>query len=63
MNIQSKTGKASKKAKGVGRKKRKALDYTWIDTLKDDEKDAVIKYYYRIFSENNIDLILKILKK
>ncbi|UWV80918.1 hypothetical protein NW069_02085 [Mycoplasmopsis cynos] len=27
MNIQSKTGKASKKGKGVGRKKRKALDY------------------------------------
>ncbi|SYV97346.1 Uncharacterised protein, partial [Mycoplasmopsis edwardii] len=29
MNIQSKTGKSSKKDKGVGRKKRKVLDYTW----------------------------------
>ncbi|WAM03092.1 hypothetical protein ONA22_04835 [Mycoplasmopsis cynos] len=63
VNIQSKTGKASKKAKGVGRKKRKALDYTWIDTLKDDEKDAVIKYYYRIFSENNIDADIKNIKE
>ncbi|WAM08391.1 IS3 family transposase [Mycoplasmopsis cynos] len=62
-NIQSKTGKASKKGKGVGRKKRKALDYTWIDTLKDDEKDAVIKYYYRIFSENNIDADIKNIKE
>ncbi|WAM03921.1 hypothetical protein ONA22_02855 [Mycoplasmopsis cynos] len=62
-NIQSKTGKASKKAKGVGRKKGKALDYTWIDTLKDDEKDAVIKYYYRIFSENNIDADIKNIKE
>ncbi|UWV93737.1 hypothetical protein NW062_07625 [Mycoplasmopsis cynos] len=63
MNIQSKTGKASKKAKGVGRKKGKALDYTWIDTLKDDEKDAVIKYYYRILAKITLMLILKILKK
>ncbi|UWV77200.1 hypothetical protein [Mycoplasmopsis cynos] len=45
------------------RKKRKALDYTWIDTLKDDEKDAVIKYYYRIFSENNIDADIKNIKE
>ncbi|VEU63051.1 hypothetical protein [Mycoplasmopsis bovirhinis] len=41
------------------RKKKKVLDYTWIDTLKDDEKDAVIKYYYRIFNENNIDADIK----
>ncbi|WP_223211522.1 hypothetical protein [Mycoplasmopsis edwardii] len=63
MNIQSKTGRASKKCKGVGRKKRKVLDYTWIDTLKDDEKDAVIKYYYIIFNKNNIDLDVKNIKK
>ncbi|WAM05984.1 hypothetical protein OM999_01965 [Mycoplasmopsis cynos] len=35
----------------------------WIDTLKDDEKDAVIKYYYRIFSENNIDADIKNIKE
>ncbi|CCP24261.1 hypothetical protein [Mycoplasmopsis cynos] len=63
MNIQSKTGKASKKGKGVGRKKRKVLDYTWIDTLKDDGKDAVIKDYYRILMKITLMLILKILKK
>ncbi|UWV80919.1 hypothetical protein NW069_02090 [Mycoplasmopsis cynos] len=34
-----------------------------IDTLKDDEKDAVIKYYYRIFSENNIDADIKNIKE
>ncbi|UWV80935.1 hypothetical protein NW069_02200 [Mycoplasmopsis cynos] len=34
MNIQSKTGKASKKGKGVGRKKRKALDYRELIPLK-----------------------------
>ncbi|WAM10225.1 hypothetical protein ONA24_03075 [Mycoplasmopsis cynos] len=55
--------KQAKKAKGVGRKKGKALDYTWIDTLKDDEKDAVIKYYYRILAKITLMLILKILKK
>ncbi|WP_223213416.1 hypothetical protein [Mycoplasmopsis bovirhinis] len=59
MNIESQSGKLPKKDKGVGRKKKKVLDYTWINTLKDDEKDAVIKYYYRIFNENNIDADIK----
>ncbi|WBP84239.1 hypothetical protein [Mycoplasmopsis edwardii] len=63
MNIQFKTGKSSKKGKGVDRKKRKVLDYAWIDSLKDDEKDAVIKYYYRIFNENNIDADIKNIKE
>ncbi|WP_223213426.1 hypothetical protein [Mycoplasmopsis bovirhinis] len=45
------------------RKIKKVLDYTWIDTLKDDEKDAVIKYYYRIFNENNIDADIKNIKE
>ncbi|VEU63666.1 Uncharacterised protein [Mycoplasmopsis bovirhinis] len=31
--------------------------------LKDDEKDAVIKYYYRIFNENNIDADIKNIKE
>ncbi|WP_223213756.1 hypothetical protein [Mycoplasmopsis bovirhinis] len=45
------------------RKIKKVLDYTWIDMLKDDEKDAVIKYYYRIFNENNIDADIKNIKE
>ncbi|WP_223213442.1 hypothetical protein [Mycoplasmopsis bovirhinis] len=63
MNIESQSGKSPKKDKGVGRKKKKVLDYTWIDTFKDDEKDAVIKYYYRIFNENNIDADIKNIKE
>ncbi|WP_334199079.1 IS3 family transposase, partial [Mycoplasmopsis cynos] len=41
----------------------KLLPILEIDTLKDDEKDAVIKYYYRIFSENNIDADIKNIKE
>ncbi|WP_233341711.1 hypothetical protein [Mycoplasmopsis bovirhinis] len=63
MNIESQSGKLPKKDKGVGRKKKKVLDYTWINTLKDDEKDVVIKYYYRIFNENNIDADIKNIKE
>ncbi|VEU62517.1 hypothetical protein [Mycoplasmopsis bovirhinis] len=59
MNIESQSGKSPKKDKGFGRKIKKVLDYTWIDMLKDDEKDAFIKYYYRIFNENNIDADIK----